>query len=188
MPDGIAFSAAAVPSAAEIAGSAGRGGRRQQPNAEGSSVGLWLAANNRAELSAALGQISAGGVARGAAHPRGGKCRSACSRARRWGSIEVRPHSGIYDYASKYTKGMTDYLAPAPLEPAVTAAVRAAAEGAFAACGAREYARVDFILSAQDEPFLLEINTLPGMKETSLLPMSALRAAWGWISSHWFGR
>jgi D-alanine-D-alanine ligase len=79
----------------------------------------------------------------------------------------------VYDYASKYTKGLTDYLAPAPLDPAVAAAVRTAAEIAFAACGCRDYARADFILSAGDEPFLLEINTLPGMKETSLLPMSA---------------
>jgi len=51
--------------------------------------------------------------------------------------------------------------------------VQSASETSFAACGCRDYARVDFILSARGEPFLLEINTLPGMKETSLLPMSA---------------
>jgi D-alanine-D-alanine ligase len=51
--------------------------------------------------------------------------------------------------------------------------VQAAAEAAFAACGCRDYARVDFMLSGQNELYLLEINTLPGMKETSLLPMSA---------------
>ena len=51
--------------------------------------------------------------------------------------------------------------------------VRPAAETAFAACGCRDYARVDFILRGNDELYLLEINTLPGMKETSLLPMSA---------------
>jgi D-alanine-D-alanine ligase len=79
----------------------------------------------------------------------------------------------VYDYASKYTKGMTEYLVPAPLEGALCDRVRTAAEAAFAACGCRDYARVDFILSAQGEPLLLEINTLPGMKETSLLPMSA---------------
>ncbi len=89
------------------------------------------------------------------------------------GVVEVRPKSGVYDFTSKYTKGMTKYLAPAPFEPAVTAAVQAAAEEAFAACGCRDYARIDFIVSAKGEPFLLEINTLPGMKETSLLPMSA---------------
>ena len=89
------------------------------------------------------------------------------------GIVEIRPASGVYDYASKYTKGMTEYLAPAPLDGATCEAVRGAAETAFAACGCRDYARVDFILDASGDPFLLEINTLPGMKETSLLPMSA---------------
>ena len=89
------------------------------------------------------------------------------------GVVEIRPKSGVYDYTSKYTKGLTEYFAPAPLEPGLTAAAQHAAETAFAACGCRDYARVDFILSAKSELYLLEINTLPGMKETSLLPMSA---------------
>ena len=55
----------------------------------------------------------------------------------------------------------------------LTAEVQRAAETAFAACGCRDYARVDFMLSHEGELYLLEINTLPGMKETSLLPMSA---------------
>ncbi len=88
------------------------------------------------------------------------------------GVVEIRPKSGRFDYASKYTKGRTDYLAPAPLEPALTERVRRAAVEAFAACGCRDFARVDFMLGA-DGPVLLEINTLPGLKETSLLPMSA---------------
>jgi D-alanine-D-alanine ligase len=87
--------------------------------------------------------------------------------------VEIRPKSGVYDYTSKYTKGLTEYFAPAPLDAATTARVQAAAEAAFAACGCRDYARVDFILPEQGDAFLLEINTLPGMKETSLLPMSA---------------
>ncbi len=89
------------------------------------------------------------------------------------GIVQISPKGGVYDFASKYTKGMTEYTAPAPLDAPLTAAVKAAAETAFAACGCRDYARVDFILSPQGVPFFLEINTLPGMKETSLLPMSA---------------
>jgi D-alanine-D-alanine ligase len=87
--------------------------------------------------------------------------------------VEIRPRSGIYDYASKYTRGMTEYFAPAPLDRGITAAAQRAAEIAFAACGCRDYARVDFMLSTHQELYLLEINSLPGMKETSLLPMSA---------------
>jgi D-alanine-D-alanine ligase len=86
--------------------------------------------------------------------------------------VEIRPRSGVYDFTSKYTRGMTEYFAPAPLTTEETAAVQRAAEAAFGACGCRDYARVDFILEAAG-PCLLEINTLPGMKETSLLPMSA---------------
>ena len=89
------------------------------------------------------------------------------------GVVEIRPRSGVYDYTSKYTKGMTEYFAPAPLEEKLTAKVHAAAETAFTTCDCRDYARVDFMLSATSELYLLEINTLPGMKETSLLPMSA---------------
>ena len=94
-------------------------------------------------------------------------------RGKAMGVVEIRPKSGVYDFTSKYTKGLTEYFAPAPLEPALTAAVQAAAETAFAACACRDYARVDFMLSSKNEFYLLEINTLPGMKETSLLPMSA---------------
>jgi D-alanine-D-alanine ligase len=89
------------------------------------------------------------------------------------GVVEIRPKSGVYDNASKYTKGLTEYLAPAPLDDALTAKVQQVATDAFAACGCRDYARVDFILTANNTLYLLEINTLPGMKETSLLPMSA---------------
>ncbi len=87
--------------------------------------------------------------------------------------VEVAPKSGLYDYTSKYTKGMTEYLAPAPLTAEVTRSVQTMAERAFIAAGCRDYARIDFMLSGENEPFFLEINTLPGMKDTSLLPMSA---------------
>ncbi len=89
------------------------------------------------------------------------------------GVVEIRPKSGVYDYTSKYTKGASEYFAPAPLDGGLTATMCRAAETAYEACGCRDYARVDFMLSAQNELYLLEINTLPGMKETSLLPMSA---------------
>lgn len=80
---------------------------------------------------------------------------------RAMGIVEIRPKSGVYDFTSKYTKGMTEYFAPAPLDAATTAQVPRAAECAFAACGCRDYARVDFILPADGDAFLLEINTLP---------------------------
>ena len=170
VPEGILFTAATVPSAADIAARLGEE-VVVKPNDEGSSVGLKLT-TTRAELTSALKGITTGNwlVEK---RIRGRELSVGVLGGRALGVVEIRPHSGVYDYASKYTKGLTDYLAPAPLDPAVAASVRTAAETAFAACGGRDFARVDFILSAADEPFLLEINTLPGMKETSLLPMSA---------------
>jgi len=142
-----------------------------KPNAEGSSVGLALVAT-RDELVAKLAAITAGDwlIERRIV---GRELSVGVLGGKAMGIVEIRPKSGVYDFTSKYTKGMTEYFAPAPLDAALTATVQRAAEAAFAACGCRDYARVDFMLSAQNEHYLLEINTLPGMKETSLLPMSA---------------
>ena len=90
--------------------------------------------------------------------------------------VEVRPKAGIYDYKTKYSAGTTDYLCPAPFDAATTQRVQAAALAAFAAIGARDYSRVDVMVKANGEPVVLEVNTLPGMTETSLLPKAAAAA------------
>lgn len=90
--------------------------------------------------------------------------------------VEIRPREGAYDYRNKYTTGATEYLCPAPLGEAVTRQVQEAAWGAFTAVGGRDYARVDVMLSRDDRPAVLEVNTLPGMTETSLLPKAAAAA------------
>jgi D-alanine-D-alanine ligase len=87
--------------------------------------------------------------------------------------VEVRPRHGVYDYASKYTVGASEYFCPASFEPAVTQRIQAAALGAFQAIGGRDYARVDVMVRPNNEPVVLEVNTLPGMTETSLLPKAA---------------
>lgn len=145
-----------------------------KPNDQGSSVGLALP-EDRAALVQALAALAPGNWI---AEPRlvGRELSVGVLAGKALGIVEIRPRSGVYDFASKYTKGATEYVCPAPLPDEATAAVRAAAEKAFAACGCRDYARVDFILISPSEFFLLEINTLPGMKETSLLPMSARSA------------
>ena len=168
--EGVVFDASGKPAAADVVS---RLGARLvvKPNAEGSSVGLCLV-DGPGALEAALG-----GIARGSwlieRRVDGRELSVGVLKGSAMGIVEIRPKSGVYDFKSKYTVGMTEYLAPAPIGDELTAAVKAAAQTAFAACGCRDYARVDFILSRDGEPFLLEINTLPGMKETSLLPMSA---------------
>ena len=86
--------------------------------------------------------------------------------------VEIKPLAGFYDYTNKYTKGATEYLVPAPLTEEETAAVQSVALAAVKALGLRVYSRVDVLLG-HGGPTVLEINTIPGMTETSLLPKAA---------------
>jgi D-alanine-D-alanine ligase len=91
--------------------------------------------------------------------------------------VEIRAPQGNYDYEHKYFSNDTQYLCPAPLSDALTLRIQSLAVQAFNAVGCRGWARVDFMLrEADDEPFLLEINTSPGMTGHSLVPMSAKAA------------
>jgi len=96
--------------------------------------------------------------------------------------VEVRPRQGGYDYQNKYTPGATEYLCPAPFPEDVTARIQAAARGAFRAVGGRDYARVDVMVRPSGEPVVLEVNTLPGMTETSLFPKAAAAAGIGFAA------
>jgi len=87
--------------------------------------------------------------------------------------VEVRPKAGILDYRNKYTAGATEYFCPADFDAAATRRIQNAALGAFQAVGGRDYARVDVMVRADGQPVVLEINTQPGMTETSLLPKAA---------------
>lgn len=89
------------------------------------------------------------------------------------GIVEIVPEGGIYDFAHKYTAGATSYRYPAVLDGAIASRVRHAAERAFALCGCRDFARVDFILTDDQRLCFLEINTIPGLTPTSLMPKSA---------------
>ena len=94
--------------------------------------------------------------------------------------VEVRPKSGVYDYRTKYSVGATEYFCPAPFDEATTRRVQEAALGAFRAIGGRDYSRVDVMVRANGDPVVLEVNTLPGMTETSLLPKAAAAAGIGY--------
>jgi D-alanine-D-alanine ligase len=94
--------------------------------------------------------------------------------------VEVRPKTGIYDYQTKYSAGATDYFCPAAFDEATTARIQATGLAAFRAIGGRDYSRVDVIVQPTGEPVVLEVNTLPGMTETSLLPKAAAAAGIGY--------
>jgi D-alanine-D-alanine ligase len=90
--------------------------------------------------------------------------------------VEIRPRDGAYDFTNKYTAGRTEYFCPADFPAPVTTAIQGAALGAFHAIGGRDYARVDVMVRPDGSPVVLEVNTLPGMTETSLLPKAAAAA------------
>jgi D-alanine-D-alanine ligase len=90
--------------------------------------------------------------------------------------VEVRPKNGVYDYQNKYTSGTTEYFCPASFDNSTTAAIQEAALAAFKAVGGRDYSRVDVMVRPDDQPMVLEVNTLPGMTDTSLLPKAAAAA------------
>jgi D-alanine-D-alanine ligase len=89
---------------------------------------------------------------------------------------EVRVKQGIFDYKNKYTPGAAEHFCPAPFDPPLTARIQDAALGAFHAVGGRDYARVDVMVRPNGDPIVLEVNTLPGMTELSILPEAAAAA------------
>lgn len=93
--------------------------------------------------------------------------------------LELRPKSkaGFYDYEAKYTKGMTEFILPAELSPELTKKCQDLAVKTFRALNCSGYARVDMMVGTDDgQPYILEVNTLPGMTDTSDLPAMAQEA------------
>ncbi|SDY19354.1 D-alanine-D-alanine ligase [Micromonospora pattaloongensis] len=91
-------------------------------------------------------------------------------------AVEIVPRNGVYDYAARYTAGLTTWHAPARLDAAVATRVAETALAAHSALGLRDLSRVDLIVDASGQPHVLEVNVSPGMTETSLLPL-AVQAA-----------
>lgn len=90
--------------------------------------------------------------------------------------IEIIPKSGFFDYANKYQAGCTQEICPAPIDDAIAEKMQRATELAFKALQLDVYSRADFLLDDNGDIFCLEVNTLPGMTATSLLPQEAKAA------------
>jgi D-alanine-D-alanine ligase len=87
--------------------------------------------------------------------------------------VEIVPHEGFYDYEHKYTKGASDYFVPAAIGAELTGTIQEASLAAHRALGLEIYSRVDLLLAPDGRLNIMEINTIPGMTETSLLPKAA---------------
>jgi len=89
------------------------------------------------------------------------------------GGVEVRPSLEFYNYEAKYTAGLTEYVLPPEIAAETYERAKMTALSAHMALGCRGATRVDLRLNAEREPYVLEVNTIPGMTETSLLPKIA---------------
>ena len=87
--------------------------------------------------------------------------------------LEIVPKGGFYDFKRKYTRGETEYFLPARLKPKVIERIKILSKKVMELAGVRGYGRLDFLIGKDNRPWLLEVNTLPGLTETSLLPKSA---------------
>jgi len=90
--------------------------------------------------------------------------------------VEVEPKSGFFDYTAKYSEGMSEFLVPAPLDRETTHRVQEVSLAAHQALGCSGFSRVDLRLDEGGRPFVLEVNTLPGMTPMSDLPRAAAAA------------
>jgi len=91
-------------------------------------------------------------------------------------SIEIVPKDGFYDYQHKYTKGMTEYILPARISEKCRKQIAECSVKIFNAIDCAGVARADFIVTPDEKSYFLEINTIPGMTETSLVPKAAAHA------------
>lgn len=144
-----------------------------KPPREGSSVGVHIVRDSAA-LDAALEDCFArGGEALVEAFVEGRELTVGVVGGEALPIVEIVPKVDFYTYENKYTKGASDYFCPARLDDATTASVQAAALAAHRSLGLEVYSRVDVLLDAEGNSFVLEVNTIPGMTETSLLPKAA---------------
>lgn len=144
-----------------------------KPSDKGSSVGLSVV-KTLAEMETALASIKSG-MWLVEDFCKGKELSVGVIYGKSAGIVQITPQGGVYDFKRKYTAGSTLYDFPAKISPQAEQAIKSAAEKAFKVCGCRDFARVDFILINEENPeyIALEINTLPGMTPTSLLPKSA---------------
>jgi len=141
-----------------------------KPHAEGSSVGVSLVYQSAEVRPAAELAFMYGDEILIEKFLTGKEVQVGILGERALGAIEIVPKNAFYDYQSKYEHGMSEHFFPARIPTAVYERTLIAGLAAHRAIGCRAYSRVDFIIDESGSPFILEVNTLPGMTATSLLP------------------
>jgi len=144
-----------------------------KPLASGSSIGVYIAKTPNELRQALLDSRAYGARVVLERYIQGREIQVAILEDAPLPSIEIIPKQGFYDYANKYQPGAAVEVCPAEIPPAWERRVGQDALTAFRTLGLSVYARADFIVDGDGTPYFLEINTLPGMTPTSLVPQEA---------------
>lgn len=151
-----------------------------KPLASGSSIGVYIA-NTQEELRAALERSrDLGGRTVLEQFVKGREFSIAVLEGEALPSIEIIPKAGFYDYANKYQAGATEEVCPANIPAEWEQRMAASAKEVFRTLGLSVYSRADYIITPDGTAYFLEINTLPGMTPTSLVPQEAAAVGIGY--------
>lgn len=144
-----------------------------KPIASGSSIGVSIAHSREALRRALRDCLAYGSRVVLEQYVKGREIQVGLLAGKAMPSIEIIPKTGFYDYANKYQAGAAEEITPAPIPAEWEEGIREAAETVFRVLGLSVYSRADFIMTPDGIPYFLEINTLPGMTPTSLVPQEA---------------
>lgn len=147
-----------------------------KPVADGSSIGVFLVEDFRKSAEKIMQELKRYPVLLAEKRIVGREFTVGILGNRALPVVELRPKRTFYDYRAKYTKGMTEYLVPAPILPAWRQRFQTLAMKVHQSLGLRDFSRVDLMADHQGRPFVLEANTIPGFTELSLLPKAAREA------------
>lgn len=144
-----------------------------KPNTQGSTVGLTVV-HNKNEIKPAIKDAFAHGKSvMIEKYINGRELTVTVLGGRSYPIVEIQPSHDLYDYECKYTPGMSKYICPADLSPKLTNKIKRDTENIFKGLGCEVYGRADYLLADDGQYFFLEMNTLPGMTDTSLVPKAA---------------
>ena len=141
-----------------------------KPNTQGSTVGLTVV-HNKNEIKPAIKDAFAHGKSvMIEKYINGRELTVTVLGSKAYPIVEIQPSHNLYDYECKYTPGMSKYICPADLSPKLTNKIKRDTENIFKGLGCEVYGRADYLLADDGQYFFLEMNTLPGMTDTSLVP------------------
>lgn len=150
-----------------------------KPNTEGSTLGMTLVKNPDDCQKAMELALSMGPQILIEEYIEGREVTSAVFEGKAYPLVEIKAKSGFYDFEAKYTSGQTEYLVPAPLDKDLSHTITQTSLKIYEKLQCAGAVRIDYMISKSEEAYFLEVNTIPGMTETSLLPKAAAEMGLG---------